>query len=1020
MMVFVYSRLAPVLAQLASPGIDTPEEAALVFSGPQFFIALLSGLVLTFGFQLLLTNLSVAAGISYVGSRSNSSKSSSGVKMGTISVAVGMWTLVTVALALFFACWLAVKLSLYNSVLLGAITGLVIWGTYFALLFWVSSTTVGSLIGSVVKTATASFNSLVGTATAAFGAKSATNQVVETAEAVAATIRKELSQTLDDDSVLESLKEYVVNLQSPQIETHDLESEFERLIEESNITALADRETLDNLERSSFEKLVKRRTDLSNREVKRVANQLYMTWQRSLKKAPNREPLATLIDYVQTTRPNELTVEQISDRLDQFLNDYRRQSKGQSSALLSQGFNALMGVIMGRTDLSDLNVEKISSQVKQVKSQLVDQGHKLAQELSNSETRYSVIREDIESYLLNTYPWQLQPERLKIEFRELLYDFDADAGILRQELAPLNRAYFESVLASRGLLTREEIEQTALILESVRYQVFQEVTDIHHFETAQALLSKVEVFLKETPRSELLSEMGLRAFTALVSDSDASVEDLQNRFSELSDEKIISILRFRSDLYEADVQHVAVQCRQALNEILSKAESFQDSAKASIEHQWQKLQNYLLNTGKEELNPNGIKTDIQVLMREPDAGIHRLRQRLAKFDRDTLIQLLSQRQDLSEMDARRIARDVEDNWHRVINAPATLTAQAKAKYDSAASTLEQYLRQTGKPELNPDSIKRDLQLLMDDPKVGMQAMKGRLAQVDRDTLVQILSQRDDLSEEDVDQAIDDVLDAIRNTLKMPQRFARRAQQQALSFEYALEDYLRNTNKAELDPDGIKRDLQLLMNDPRLGSQRLTERISQIDRDSIVSLISQRQDMTQEEAELAVDRVLAVRDQILAQIHSAQKQVNDIIRGLLSRVRMYFNSLDRPELSYEGIRRDLRELFDDPQAGFESLKHRFSQFDRNTLVAVLSSHEAMSERDAQKVIDQIEGMRDSTLRKAERLEREVEARVHALKLKAQEQFEETRKAAEVAAWWIFGTATISAIASAIAGSLAVIG
>ena len=32
---------AALFAQLSGPGIDTPEEAALIFSGPQFFIALL-------------------------------------------------------------------------------------------------------------------------------------------------------------------------------------------------------------------------------------------------------------------------------------------------------------------------------------------------------------------------------------------------------------------------------------------------------------------------------------------------------------------------------------------------------------------------------------------------------------------------------------------------------------------------------------------------------------------------------------------------------------------------------------------------------------------------------------------------------------------------------------------------------------------------------------------------------------------------------------------------------------------
>ena len=140
---YTHSQLVMLLAQLSDPGIDTPEEAALIFSGPQFFISLISGLVLAFGFQLLLTNLSVAAGISYVG-RSSSKGSSGGLSTGKISAALGIWTVITVGLALFFACWLAVKLSLYNSALLGAITGWVLWGTYISLLLWVSSTTVGS------------------------------------------------------------------------------------------------------------------------------------------------------------------------------------------------------------------------------------------------------------------------------------------------------------------------------------------------------------------------------------------------------------------------------------------------------------------------------------------------------------------------------------------------------------------------------------------------------------------------------------------------------------------------------------------------------------------------------------------------------------------------------------------------------------------------------------------------------------------------------------------------------------
>ena len=334
--------------------------------------------------------------------------------------------------------------------------------------------------------------------------------------------------------------------------------------------------------------------------------------------------------------------------------------------------------------------------------------------------------------------------------------------------------------------------------------------------------------------------------------------------------------------------------------------------------------------------------------------------------------------------------------------------------------IARYLRQTGKPELNPAGIQRDLQTLMDDPAAGAAAIRDRLAAMDRDTLVQLLSQRNDLSEDEVNQIIDDILAAIRKVLKAPQRLAKRAQQEIISFEQGLEDYLRNTDKAALSPEGIKRDLQLLLEDPQLGSDRLGQRLATVDRDTVIALLAQRPDMTREEAAAVVDRVLSVRDEMLAQLQLVQDKIRSIISRMLARVRAYLNSLEREELNYDGIRRDLRTLFDDPQVGFEALKQRFARCDRQTLVALMSSHDAISEADAERVIGQIESARDGALQKAEQLEKEVNNRIQALKQEAQHQIDEARKAAAAAAWWIFSTATISAIMSAIAGSLAVAG
>jgi hypothetical protein len=846
------------LAQLSGPGVDTPEEAALIFSGPQFFIALISGLVLAFGFQLLLTNLSVAAGISYVGHSSSSSGSSGGVGAKKIGTAFGVWTLITVSLALFFASLLAVKLSLYNSPLLGAITGLVIWGTYFCLLFWVSSTTVGSLIGSVVKTATSSFQSLVGTATAAVGARAAGNQIIETAEATAAAVRKEITAAWNGEDLGNSLQEYLMTLRSPSLETEGLEAEFERLIQESDIASIADADTLSQLDRTSFEKLVSSRTDLSNQEVKRIADRLYTSWRKALGKSSSSGSIAELVDYLKSASPGALVSEELGDRLDAFLAEYRQRGSNQQSGILSNGLNTLVGIVMGRADLSDMDVEKISQRLKQVKHQVNDQVDALSNQFSDDD-RYSATKADVETYLLTAYPWQLQPHRLKTEFWDTIYDPSADPGLMRQELMQFNRAHFAEVLASRGLLTQQEISRIADLLEQIRQQALGEVSEQYRLEAAKDLQVKIYTFLQHTPRQELLSNMGESAFRSLLDDPYASESDLKERFTPFGYDAFLQSLRTRNDISDDDAQKIAGRLDATLNNVRAEADGLEAAALARVDNQWRALQHYLQNTGRSELNPAGIKVDLRTLLNEPDAGIHRVRQRLAKFDRDTLVQLLSQRSDLSETDVQRTLDQVESTWYSTINASADLTTQVKAKYNEATTAIEQYLLQTGKPELNPKGIRRDLELLVDQPKVGMKAMQQRLSEVDRDTLVQLLSQRDDLSEQEVNQVIDDVLDTIRDLLHLPQRLARRTQEQVMSFESALEDYLRSTEKEALNPDGIKRDLQLLLNDPRLGADRLQTRLSKVDRDTVVALLAQREDMTREEAESAVDSVLQVTE-----------------------------------------------------------------------------------------------------------------------------------------------------------------
>ncbi|MDJ0689600.1 MAG: hypothetical protein QNJ41_13930 [Xenococcaceae cyanobacterium MO_188.B32] len=61
-----------------------------------------------------------------------------------------------------------------------------------------------------------------------------------------------------------------------------------------------------------------------------------------------------------------------------------------------------------------------------------------------------------------------------------------------------------------------------------------------------------------------------------------------------------------------------------------------------------------------------------------------------------------------------------------------------------------------------------------------------------------------------------------------------------------------------------------------------------------------------------------------------------------------------------------------------------------------------------------------MQRAERIQTEAAMRVEASRKQAYIQIEETRKAAATASWWLFFTALISAVASAGAGILGVVG
>jgi nucleoid DNA-binding protein len=777
-----------------------------------------------------------------------------------------------------------------------------------------------------------------------------------------------LSSAVDPTRVRETVQDYVADLQIPKLDLKQIRNDFENLLSGSELRSIADSDVLQNVNRETFVDLISSRTDLSKQDVNRIADQLEGSWQQVLGLQQQTDPQAKLLNFLQSASPEELTSDQLGNTLGQLVGVGSGKSNGGNGnggfgeQALQLGVSALVSRVLSRTDLSDVDVEKISHQLQQFKDKATEQAKSLSSKVADRIPGQSLntIGADVENYLLSSKPWHLNRETIKQEFKDVIYDVEAAPKAVRQQLERVNRDTFVKVLESRGNFTSEQIADIADQLEGIRQEVLETVQGAESQEQSQDFRSRVENYLRSTGKEELNPEGIERDFTALLDDPEAGIDALRDseallrsadRFSQFDRDSLVQLLSQREDFSQEEVEQLVGQLESTRDRVLSQAQELKDQAKSKADDLRGRVEEYLRNTNKEELNPDAIKQELQTLLNDPQAGLSALRERLSQFDRDTLVQLLNQREDLSEEQINQVIDQFSDVRDTILNAPRELAGNAKEQYEQITNKMAEYLRNTNLDELDPEGIKQDLAKVLDDPKQGALALRERLSHVDRETLVKLFSQREDLSEEQVNQIIDQVQDAIQSIVKAPRRLVSRAKDTVQDVQSNFEEYLRHTNKEELNPEGIQRDLQQLFNDPREGWKSVSDRLSHFDRSTLVALLSQREDISEEDANRIADNIDSVRHQFVEQAQAVQHQVQSAMDSIFGRIRNYLNSLDRPELNYEGIKRDFRKLFEDPEAGVEALRDRLGQFDRDTLVAVLSSREDISQADANRMIDQ---------------------------------------------------------------------
>lgn len=285
------------------------------FVWTQLLSLLIVGLLTAFAFQLLLTNLGLAIAISIWRIQTNPNndsqeKESSGSKIGVLA---GVGILLTVNSVLFIASYLAVRFTQTSNLALGAIAGIILWSAYFLILIWISSIAADSLIGSVLSLVLGGFRRLFSTISTAFSSE---KDEPITQEETIAIVRQEIEANLTREKLQELVKEqlpkelpakiealpseanspstnseiwekiefYLDNTTSKKLTPKRVERQLQSILDnirEDSILPECDRVTLTTL--------IERRQDLSDRQKKRIVNQIEETWNDFLRENSSEE-----------------------------------------------------------------------------------------------------------------------------------------------------------------------------------------------------------------------------------------------------------------------------------------------------------------------------------------------------------------------------------------------------------------------------------------------------------------------------------------------------------------------------------------------------------------------------------------------------------------------------------------------------------------------------------------------------------------------------------------------------------
>ena len=235
----------------------------------------------------------------------------------------------------------------------------------------------------------------------------------------------------------------------------------------------------------------------------------------------------------------------------------------------------------------------------------------------------------------------------------------------------------------------------------------------------------------------------------------------------------------------------------------------------------------------------------------------------------------------------------------------------------------------------------------------------------------------------------------------------------------LTDYVQNATPDSFDAEKLRTQLTEFANDPQGNTANLREELKGLDKNKVVDLISQNTSLEKSQVENYANQVTGILQTIQEKLPTgggsgsgggAMIKPGDVAKRAESSIANFVNSTDDPRLNYADLKRDFQAILNNPGDTLDIVRARLNNYDRDTLISVLTNNPRINRSDINRIADQVESSRNDVLQQVQTIQDKALATAKQVERRAVIQAEHARKAAVAASWWLFTSIVASAVAA----------